>query len=46
MQNGHAKETGVAIRNIAGRVKGDEIPFIDLAVKDGLMSRIGGWFGA
>ena len=31
MQNGHAKETGVAIRNIAGRVEGDEIPFIDLS---------------
>lgn len=43
MQNGQAKETGVAIRNIAGRVEGNEIPFIDLAVQEGLMSRLRGW---
>ena len=43
MQNGAAKDTGVALRNIVRRIQGEEVPFIDLSEKDGLFSRLRGW---
>jgi len=37
---------GEALRNIAGRLKGDDIPFIDLSKSGGVFSKISKLFGA
>jgi septum site-determining protein MinD len=34
-----------AFRNVAQRLEGDDVPFLDLTVKNGLMNRLGSWLG-
>ena len=37
--------TGAALRNLAARVAGEEIPFLDLKAKDTMLSRLRSWVG-
>lgn len=43
MANGHATGAGIAFQNIAKRLNGEEVPFMDLAAKNGILNRIRSW---
>ena len=38
--------SGEAFRRIAARIDGEEVPFLDLDEKKGMMSRVKGLFGS
>lgn len=41
--NPNGSEAGQAFRNIARRLNGENVPFMDLTTKNGLLTRIRGW---
>lgn len=45
MQNGHAPSSGVAMRNIALRLQGEDVPFLDLTARTGFLNRLKSWMG-
>ena len=46
MANGEAKVTGVALKNVAARLSGKSVPFVDLSTKESFFTRIKGWVGS
>ncbi|MCA9922562.1 MAG: septum site-determining protein MinD [Anaerolineales bacterium] len=45
MSGSNGVSAGQAFRNIAHRLNGDEVPFIDITVKPRLFDRLGSWLG-
>jgi len=45
MSGSNGVSAGQAFRNIAQRLIGDEVPFMDLTLKPGLFNRLGTWLG-
>ena len=45
MSNVNGASAGQAFRNIAQRLDGKEVPFLDLTAKTGFLDRLSGWLG-
>lgn len=46
MENGHGYGAGQSIRNIAQRLEGEDVPFLDLSAKSGFFNRLKDWMGS
>ncbi|MDJ0755941.1 MAG: septum site-determining protein MinD [Ardenticatenaceae bacterium] len=45
LDNGHMPRARIAVQNVARRIEGESVPFIDLTAREGLLSKVKGWFG-
>jgi len=43
MTNANGSSAGQAFSNVASRLDGEDVPFIDLTPKSGLLNRVRGW---